>query len=131
MSGYEVLELGAPAAWLDRGKQFVDKELSTQFIGMSVNALEPGGESPFWHRHARLEEIYLFLEGRGRMGLDDDVIEVAPGTAVRVAQEVWRVLRADADADSQLRWVCIRAGGGELAEVGNDGERDAERPRPW
>ena len=131
MDGYEVLELGAPDAWLGRGKQFVDKQLTTQFIGLSVNALAPGGQSPFWHRHARLEEIYLFLEGRGRMALDDDIVDVEAGTAVRIGQDVWRHLHALSDSPGELRWVCIRAGGGELQAITPDGEKDAERPTPW
>ncbi|HWL60070.1 MAG TPA: cupin domain-containing protein [Microbacteriaceae bacterium] len=131
MDGYEVLELGPLDEWLTRGKQFVDKQMDTDFIGLSVNAMAPGGQSPFWHRHLVLEEIYLFLEGQGRMALDDEVIDVGWGTAVRVGQGVWRHLHALTDSPSELRWVCIRAGGQPLAELRGDSEKDAERPTPW
>jgi len=131
MSGYEILELGGADAWLERGKQFADKQMDTQFIGLSVNALAPGGESPFWHTHSVLEEVYVFLEGKGRMALDDEVIEVGPGTTVRVGQGVWRILQAAPDSPGELRWICVRAGGAELAAIGVDSEKDGERARPW
>lgn len=131
MDGYQVLEVGSPDEWLDRGKQFVDKEMETQFIGLSVNALAPGGESKFWHRHGVLEEIYLFLQGTGQMGLDDEVIEVHAGSTVRISNDVWRVLRADPNSTEELRWVCIRSGGDKLGSISPDGEKDLERARPW
>jgi len=131
MTGYEVLEIGSPDEWLAQGKRFADKEMDTQYIGVSANALEPGGEAPLWHTHSRLEELYFFLAGRGQMALDDDVIDVGPGSVVRVGQGVWRTLRATPESPGELRWLCIRSGGGELKEVSGDSERDAERPRPW
>lgn len=35
----------------------------------------------------------------------------APGSVVRVGQNVWRTWRARPDSAEQLRWLCIRAGG--------------------
>ncbi len=73
----------------------------------------------------------MFLERRGQMGLDDDVLDVGPGTVVRVGQNVWRTWRALPESAVQLRWLCIRAGGGELELLPSDSQRDAERPSPW
>ncbi len=140
MSDYEVLEIGALDTWRTNdpvpegtrpGKRFVDHEMSTQFIGLSANAIEPGETAPFWHTHSVLEEIYVFLGGRGRMALDDEVIDVGPGTTVRVGQGVWRHVQALPDSGEQLRWFCIRAGGDELGAIGRDGEIDRERSAPW
>ena len=61
-----------------------------QYIGMTANALEPGEEAGYWHTHSHVEELYVFLGGTGQMGLDDDLVEVGPGTVVRVGQNVWR-----------------------------------------
>ena len=72
-----------------------------------------------------------FLEGRGQMGLDDDVVEVGPGTVVRVGQDVWRTWRCAPDSPTQLRWLCIRAGGTELPEFPDDSTRAEDRPSPW
>jgi mannose-6-phosphate isomerase-like protein (cupin superfamily) len=102
-----------------------------QFIGMTANALLPGDQAGYWHTHSRVEELYVFLEGRGQMGLDDEVVDVGPGTCVRVGQGVWRTWRAHPDSPGELRWLCIRSGGYELPHFPDDGTRDNERPMPW
>ncbi|MRH28394.1 cupin domain-containing protein [Microbacterium sp. SYP-A9085] len=136
MSGYDVIQVGAPSSWTDPGgaptaKRFVDKEIPTQFIGTSVNAAEPGAQSAFWHAHERLEELYVFLAGRGQMALDEDVIDVQAGTVVRVGQGVMRAWHALPDSPEPLRWLCVRSGGDTLADIGRDSRFDKERPRPW
>ncbi|WP_456284527.1 cupin domain-containing protein [Microbacterium sp. JZ101] len=142
MSDYQVSEIGGLDQWRDHfggfrpdssrdGRRVVDFELAMQYIGLTANALEPGEQAGYWHRHARVEEVYVFLEGRGQMGLDDDVVDVVPGTIVRVGQGVWRTWRAHPESDGQLRWLCIRAGGYELPDLPDDSERGPERPLPW
>lgn len=132
MSDYEVTEIGNLSSWgveEGTGKRFVD--VAASFVGASVNATQPGQSSPFWHRHARLEELYIVLEGDGRMVLDDEVIELHGGTVVRVPAHVWRALHCDADSAVPLKWLCVRAGGDTLESIGRDGELDKERPFPW
>ncbi|OJX65771.1 MAG: hypothetical protein BGO95_04885 [Micrococcales bacterium 73-13] len=142
MSDYEILEIGALEAWRAHyggfrpessrdGRRVVDHELDTQFIGMTANALVAGEEAGYWHTHDQVEELYVFLSGHGQMGLDDEVVEVGPGTVVRVGQGVWRTWRCPPDAVDELRWLCIRAGGSEVAHMPNDGHRDDVRPMPW
>lgn len=142
MGDYQVSEIGGLDQWRDHfggfrpdssrdGRRVVDFELAMQYIGLTANALEPGEQAAYWHRHARVEEVYVFLEGRGQMGLDDDVVDVGPGTIVRVGQGVWRTWRAHPESDGQLRWLCIRAGGYELPDLPDDSERGPERPLPW
>ncbi|QTX03529.1 cupin domain-containing protein [Agromyces archimandritae] len=142
MTAYEVLEIGALDEWRDHhggfrpdsardGRRVVDHELESQYIGLTANALEPGEEAGYWHTHARIEELYVFLGGRGQMGLDDEVVEVGPGTVVRVGPGVARTWRAAPGGSEQLRWLCIRAGGTELPQFPDDSERHPERPMPW
>ncbi|UYO96011.1 cupin domain-containing protein [Microbacterium sp. M28] len=142
MSDYEVISIGAPDAWRDHfggfapsrsrdGRRVVDHELTMQYIGMTANALLAGEEAGYWHTHERVEELYVFLAGRGQMGLDDDVVEVEAGTVIRVGQGVWRTWRARPDSDGELRWLCIRAGGEQLPHLPDDSERAEGRPMPW
>lgn len=142
MTDYEVIEIGEPDRWRAHhggfdaarsrdGRRIVDHELAMQYIGLSANALEPGEQAGYWHAHARIEELYVFLAGRGQMGLDDDVVDVGPGTVIRVGQDVWRTWRAHPDSDGELRWLCIRAGGEPLPRVPDDSRRATERPMPW
>ncbi|MCI1221956.1 MULTISPECIES: cupin domain-containing protein [Bifidobacterium] len=142
MSDYQVISIGAPDHWRDhfggfnsdlsrQGRRIVDHELTMQYISMTANALEPGEEAGYWHKHSKIEELYVFLEGRGEMGLDDDVITVGPGTVVRVGQNVLRTWRALPDSETELRWLCIRAGGEPLPSFPDDTGREPGRPMPW
>ena len=142
MANYEVVNIGALDQWRAfyggfrpdssrDGRRVVDHELAMQFIGMTANALAPGEEAGYWHTHSAVEELYVFLGGQGQMGLDDDLIEVGPGSVVRVGQNVWRTWRALPESPEELRWLCIRAGGTELPHFPDDGARDPERPMLW
>ena len=141
MTDYQLLQIGALDEWRNfyggfrpttsrDGRRVVDHELTMQYIGMTANALKPGEEAGYWHAHAQIEELYVFLEGAGQMGLDDEVLDVAAGSVVRVGQGVWRTWRATPDGPG-LKWLCIRAGGTELPEFPDDSERDEARPSPW
>jgi len=142
MTSYEVVQLGSLDEWRDHfggfrpqssraGRRVVDHELTMQYIGMTANALVPGEEAGYWHSHAHVEELYVFLEGRGQMGLDDEIVDVSAGTVVRVGQGVWRTWRAHPDSLGELRWLCVRAGGSELPDFPDDATRATDRPMPW
>ncbi|WP_309129111.1 cupin domain-containing protein [Microbacterium sp.] len=142
MSDYQVTEIGGLDAWRDHfggfapsrsrdGRRVVDHELTMQYIGMTANALQPGEQAGYWHTHDKIEELYVFLEGRGQLALDDDMVDVGPGTVVRVGQGVWRTWRANPDSPGELRWLCIRAGGEQLPHLPDDSSRDPDRPAPW
>lgn len=142
MANYSITELGPMNSWRDhfggfveatnkQGRRVVDHELSTEIIGFTATAYEPGEEAGYWHSHSELEEVYVFLEGRGQMGLDDELIEVGPGTVVHVGTGVMRTWRARPDSPTQLRWLCIRAGGGPLEAIPTDAEPIRDIPMPW
>ncbi|WP_194763260.1 cupin domain-containing protein [Microbacterium sp. UFMG61] len=142
MSDYEVVVIGALDEWRSHhggfdearsrdGRRVVDHELTMQYMGLTANALAPGEQAGYWHVHSRIEELYVFLEGRGQMALDDDIVDVGAGTVVRVGQGVARTWRAVPDSTGELRWLCIRAGGEHLPHLPDDSVRLPERPMPW
>jgi mannose-6-phosphate isomerase-like protein (cupin superfamily) len=142
VGGYEVREIGGLDQWRAHyggfrpessrdGRRVIDHEMTMQYVGMTANALAPGEEAGYWHTHAEVEELYVFLDGAGQMGLDEDVVEVGPGTVVRVGQGVWRTWRCRPDSAGELRWLCIRAGGTALPRLPDDSRRDPERGAPW
>ena len=142
MSDYEIVEVGSPAEWRGhhggfdeararQGRRVVDHELTMQYIGLTANALAPGEQAGYWHEHAKVEELYVFLDGQGEMGLDDEVVPVGPGTFIRVGQGVARTWRAVPEGTEPLTWVCIRAGGTELEHFPSDASRLPEKPMPW
>ena len=142
MSNYSITEIGPLDSWRDhfggfvpatnkQGRRVIDHELDTEVIGFTATAYEPGEEAGYWHSHSELAEVYVFLEGEGQMGLDDQVVDVHPGTVVHVGTGVMRTWRCKPDSPSQLRWLCIRAGGGPLKAIPDDAHPIRDIPMPW
>jgi quercetin dioxygenase-like cupin family protein len=67
-----------------------------------------GGKGSYGHRHADQEEIYFVISGKLEFKLDDDVVECGPGTAIRVAPEVYRSVWNDQPEDAELVIVSTR-----------------------
>ena len=142
MTGYEVLNVGDPEEWRSYfggfrpetsrdGRRVVDKEMDLQYMGLTVNSLVAGEEAPYWHKHSIVEEIYIFINGKGQMGLNDDCVEVAAGSIVRVSPETWIKWRCDPNSTEELRWLCVRAGGMALADAAGDATVEVDRPDVW
>jgi uncharacterized cupin superfamily protein len=87
--------------------------LGAEQTGVTHFRLRPGKRSPFSHRHARAEEIYVVLSGGGRVKLDDELVEVRPRDAIRVAPEVARAFEAGPDGLELLAFGPHHAGDGE------------------
>ena len=102
-----------------------------QYIGMTVNALVAGEECGYWHKHSATEEVYIFIAGKGQMGLDGDLVNVEAGSIVRVSPETWITWRCDPTEPKQVQWICVRSGGTELPHVPEDAAVDFDRPMPW
>lgn len=71
----------------------VGYELRPEEMRPSLWVYEPG-ESNNWHRQREQEELYLVLEGRLEMTVDDETFEVGAGDVVVVPPESWRQLTA-------------------------------------
>jgi uncharacterized cupin superfamily protein len=94
--------------------------LELENSGVSYQRLAPGFRVPFGHKHKRQEEIYVVLSGSLRAKLEDDVVELKPLDAVRVAKETMRGFEAGPE-------------GAELLAIGapNTGPGDAETVPGW
>lgn len=57
------------------------------------------GESNNRHRQTEQEELYLVLDGRLRMDVDDETFEIEAGDVVVVSPESWRRLTAIQDSE--------------------------------
>ena len=71
--------------------------LEAEQTGVTHFRLWPGKRSPFAHRHAHAEEVYVTLAGAGRIKLDAELVDVRPLDAIRVAPDVVRALEAGPD----------------------------------
>jgi gentisate 1,2-dioxygenase len=99
---------------------FASGALEATQLGLSLQRLKPGARMPFGHRHATQEEVYVIVDGGGRVKIDDDVLEVAPWDAVRVSPEAARAFEA---GDDGLTLLAFGAPG--------TGLRDAEQLPGW
>ena len=68
--------------------RFAHGDLESEQTGVSLQRVKPGKRHAFAHRHGEAEEIYVVLSGTGRVKLDDEVEEVGPLDAIRVAPSV-------------------------------------------
>ncbi len=73
-------------------------QLEAKQLGARLWRLKPGQASTK-HRHFEQEELYVLLEGSGRMRIDEDLLTLAPLDSVLVEADSARQLFNDTDAD--------------------------------
>jgi quercetin dioxygenase-like cupin family protein len=81
--------------------------LHTQVQSLAEATLEPG-QATERHYHRLSEEIYLLVEGGGRMELDGEERDVAAGDAILIPPGAWHTLVAGADG-VRLLCCCVPA----------------------
>lgn len=104
---------GFDSRWEARGAR---ESLQAERTGVMYFRLKPGKRSPFAHRHAEAEEIYVVLSGSGRMKVGDQLIDVGPLDAIRVAPTTPRAFEAGPEG---LEYIAVGAhhpGDGEAFE---------------
>ena len=69
---------------------------------------ETGGKGSYGHRHKTQEEIYFVITGTLQFKLDDQIIDVPSGSAIRVAPAVARSVWNDGPDDAELVICSIR-----------------------
>lgn len=82
------------------------KQLEASALGARMWRLEPGQASTK-HRHFTQEELYVLLEGEGRVRVGEEVLTLAPLDTLLVEEGTVRQLFNDTDAD-QL-WLVVGA----------------------
>jgi mannose-6-phosphate isomerase-like protein (cupin superfamily) len=89
------------------GKKFLKDDLGLTGMEVSFNKMPAGMGMPFHHKHQENEELYLFLRGNGQFQVDGETVDVAEGTAIRVAPAAVRSWRNNSQDD--LYYVVIQA----------------------
>lgn len=105
---YRVLK-AADAFWRRSNQMQVQntdlaRQLEATQLGARLWRLEPGQASTKHRHEGREEELYLLLEGTGRMRIGEEVLTLAPLDTVLVEADTVRQLFNDTDAD-QLWFV--------------------------
>jgi quercetin dioxygenase-like cupin family protein len=82
------------------------KQLGAATLGARLWRLEPRQASTR-HRHPRQDELYVLLEGRGRVRVGDELLTLEPLSALYVEAETVRQVFNDTDADAL--WLVVGA----------------------
>jgi quercetin dioxygenase-like cupin family protein len=102
-AGYRVLS-AADAFWRPSNATGVlntdlGAQLEAETLGARLWRLEPG-QTITRHRHVEQVELYVVLEGTGRMRVADELLTLAPLSAVLVQPRIVRQPFNDTDADA-------------------------------
>jgi mannose-6-phosphate isomerase-like protein (cupin superfamily) len=101
--------------------RFAASALELEKTGVSLQRLNPGKRQQFGHTHSEQEEIYVVLEGSGRVKVEDEEVELAARDALRVGPGVTRCFEA---GDEGLEFVAFGA-------PRKEGSSDAEMLPGW
>ena len=93
---------------------FPREELDCETVGFAYHRLKAGKRQAFGHRHENAEEVYVVLDGFGRMKLDEEIIDVGALDAIRVAPRVVRAFEAGPEGMEWLAFGPRHDGDGEL-----------------
>jgi len=75
-------------------------------LAMGVQLLEAGGVIGV-HLHEGLEELIFVYGGRGKAIIQDDEVELVPGTTIYVPRRVWHGITNTGNEPLRLTWtVC-------------------------
>ena len=122
--GYRVLP-AADAFWRPSNQMGVlnsdlAKQLEASDLGARMWRLRPGQASTR-HRHGRQTELYVVLEGTGRIRVGDDLLTLEPLSALLVEPRTVRQVFNDTDTDAL--WLVV----GTPAEAANTLEMTEEQ----
>jgi quercetin dioxygenase-like cupin family protein len=91
--------------------RFASEPLGLQNSGISYHRLAPGFRQPFGHRQKRQEELYVIVGGSARAKLDDEVVELKAGDALRVPPETARCFEGGPEGAEFLAFGAPNTGG--------------------
>jgi quercetin dioxygenase-like cupin family protein len=107
---YRLLKAG-DAFWRPSNQMKVEntdlaKQLEAETLGARLWRLGPGQASTK-HRHFEMHELYVLIDGQGRVRVDDEVLSLRPLDALLVEPEHVRQLFNDTDSDAL--WLVVGA----------------------
>jgi mannose-6-phosphate isomerase-like protein (cupin superfamily) len=98
--------------------RFARADLAAESTGLAYHVLRPGKRQAFAHRHDNAEEINVVLSGSGKVKLDDEIVEIGPMDAIRVAPQVTRAFEAGPDGLEYLVFGPHHEKDGEMIHEG-------------
>ena len=114
------IEDSAPGHGLSETQEarFANADLALEDTGLSHHVVKPGRRHAFGHRHEAAEEVYVVLSGRGRIKVEDELVDVGPLDAVRVSARAARGFEAGDEGLELLAFGPRHEGDGEIVPGG-------------
>jgi mannose-6-phosphate isomerase-like protein (cupin superfamily) len=94
--------------------RYIREHVGAVQTGLTHYRLRSGRRQGWAHRHMVAEEIYVAVSGSGRIKVDDELFELRPLDAVRVAPASARELEAGPDGLEVLAFGSHSPGDGEM-----------------
>ena len=90
--------------------RFFTGPLEAEQVAFTHRTMPPGagGKGSYGHRHHTQEEIYFVISGTLQFKLEDEVVDVPGGSAVRVAPSTVRSVYNEGPEDAELVICSIR-----------------------
>jgi len=76
-----------------------------------------GGKGSYGHRHRQQEEVYFVASGKLQFKLDDEVLELERGSAIRIHPETWRSVWNEEPEEAELIIVSKVVPGGSADDA--------------
>ena len=90
----------------DEARVELHDQLNLTGAEVSINILPAGASVPFIHSHKQNEEIYGVLEGKGKVVIDEETIELNAGDWLNIAPAAKRQFFAS--QESAIKYICIQ-----------------------
>lgn len=88
-----------------RGSVVLGQALGTTGAEVTIHRFMPGGGLEFFHTHSNHEEIYMVVSGRGEVIVDNSVVPVFEGSAVKIEPDGKRSIKNTSDVP--LIVICV------------------------
>ena len=82
--------------------RFARSAIEGHELGLSLFRLAPNFRIPFGHKHAGQEEVYVVVNGSGRVKVEDEIVELAQWDAIRIDKDTMRNVEAGPDGIEYL-----------------------------
>lgn len=94
---------------------------------ISLNLLPKGVSVPFVHAHKQNEELYIVLEGSGKLFIDGEEIAIKKGDIFKIDPQGERCISA---GDEEIKFVCIQTKANSLEQYTNTDGVICENAKP-
>ena len=102
----------------DLEARFARVALDAELVGLTYQKLAPNLRIPWGHTHKTQEEVFVVLGGSLRVKVGEDVHELGPWDAIRVAHDTPRGFRAGPEGVEMIAIGCP-GGPGDAVNIEN------------